>query len=405
MDYPVPFYYEVRFRLSSYDEENNIKHQSRVEKFEDPNPILARELAFSEFAEFMSYPVETGRVTKDARGNLSIMQPTFLTKKLQKLKEDDYIKWHSDREKFHESISVYLVVLDRSICLTILEEDEDGLRTEFELHRVGSDGLDDIEEQDIIDNLELKEFELYTHFGLETKGLEREVYHFGCDYYDSGKDMEGGAKRKILPTPHIWISEEQAPQNVGEKPLTAYVNPTPPTNYKVDYSEVISRGEGKQVEFKPSLVYNFKSQAYAMGVLNIIAKTINGFMNSEGGTLFIGVGDSGDIQGIDYDLSLFEGDDMKKRDKLLLEMDKLIAKYFGVSRGHLIHAFIEEVGEKNVLIVEVEESSAPVVMNGWNGQSVVEQLFVRLNASTRELSSLSEAATYIHEKRWASFGD
>lgn len=73
--------------------------------------------------------------------------------------------------------------------------------------------------------------------------------------------------------------------------------------------EVLNLGnEGKYREFKTSFIYfagsartNIERQS------EIIMKTIAGFLNADGGSLFIGVNDSGDIIGLNNDYQYFEG--------------------------------------------------------------------------------------------------
>lgn len=93
------------------------------------------------------------------------------------------------------------------------------------------------------------------------------------------------------------------------------------------------KGESHQIEFKPTLSYNFNTEKGGISVLYIIAKAICGFLNLSGGILFIGVKDSGEMQGINYDYSLYEG--KNGIHKILLEVDSLIARFFLESHTNL----------------------------------------------------------------------
>jgi len=59
--------------------------------------------------------------------------------------------------------------------------------------------------------------------------------------------------------------------------------------------KIIQRGESNQVEFKPSLLYNFKTGKAGLSPKFYTAKTICAFLNSNGGVLFIGLTDKGEI--------------------------------------------------------------------------------------------------------------
>ncbi|MGD0077962.1 MAG: ATP-binding protein [Sedimentisphaerales bacterium] len=68
-------------------------------------------------------------------------------------------------------------------------------------------------------------------------------------------------------------------------------------------TQIIAQGEGHTVEFKETLEYDVKTNNNSKDVLLSSLKTIAGFLNSNGGTLLIGVNDSGEIKGIERDLS------------------------------------------------------------------------------------------------------
>lgn len=403
-----PFHYEVRFRFLSYKEDNETEIHSRTQVFFNENPLKAREDAFREFNEYLSYKPEEW-LKKNSRGNYVITQPSRISEISENNKKSDYSEWRKIFEQYKEGISIFLVVTDEKLAkdlfslpesefsneLELLERELGiGIKTEFEIHKVASYYF---EEQDIIDNLELHELELYNHFNIDTNRLIRIVYHFGLDYSETGEDIEEGAKREILETPYIWqtieeYQEEKKNNKIGaeEENLTQ----------DVDYLKIINRGEGHQIEFKPTLLYNFNSNKGGIGVLYIIAKTICSFLNSDGGILFIGVKDSGEIQGLKYDYSLFAD---KEKDRLLLQLDTLLVNFLGISITPLVKAFIENIEGKDILVVEIEQSSYPVfLINKKYDGSIEKEFFARMNASTHQLSDIEEIIEYIFNKKWKS---
>jgi predicted HTH transcriptional regulator len=76
-------------------------------------------------------------------------------------------------------------------------------------------------------------------------------------------------------------------------------------NSEKTISQLITQGEGDTVEFKETLEYDVdvKINKNSKDVLLSSLKTIAGFLNADGGTLLIGVNDSGEIKGIERDLS------------------------------------------------------------------------------------------------------
>lgn len=64
---------------------------------------------------------------------------------------------------------------------------------------------------------------------------------------------------------------------------------------------LISEGEGAKLELKETLEADAKTGEKNPGVLQSALKTIAGFLNADGGTLLIGVSDSGEIKGLERD--------------------------------------------------------------------------------------------------------
>ena len=66
---------------------------------------------------------------------------------------------------------------------------------------------------------------------------------------------------------------------------------------------LIKRGENEKIEFKSTLRINLHTKEQDKKVENSVLKTIVAFLNSEGGTLLIGVSDCGEIIGIEKDIN------------------------------------------------------------------------------------------------------
>jgi hypothetical protein len=71
--------------------------------------------------------------------------------------------------------------------------------------------------------------------------------------------------------------------------------------------DLIATGENDKLEFKATLRWNIHAERVGKEIEHETLKTIAAFLNSEGGTLLIGVSDSGEILGLDADG--FENDD------------------------------------------------------------------------------------------------
>ena len=168
----------------------------------------------------------------------------------------------------------------------------------------------------------------------------------------------------------------------------------------------IEEGEGHDREFKPSILYNFTKAKGTQSTKYYIAKVICSFLNSDGGTLYIGVKDDGTIKGLDYDYKLFEGDYKKKKDMFKLTFDNLITYYFGTNYHSLVKLNIIEYQEKDIAQIKVEFSSLnPVfLLNRWRNPEtgkydrISKEFYVRGEASTKRISDVEEIIKYIRNK-------
>jgi len=91
--------------------------------------------------------------------------------------------------------------------------------------------------------------------------------------------------------------------------------------------KLIAQGEGPQLEFKETLEADVTTGAAYQGVLQSALKTIDAFLNTDGGTLLIGVSDTLEIKGLDKDYRLIprrpnaDGFENKLRDLLGTRFD------------------------------------------------------------------------------------
>src|SRR5690606_8365829 len=244
-----PFNYELRFRLLGFNKDNNEDVQSYTKKFDSNLELENRLQVFKEFDDILSDIKQNGKLKKNKLGNYYIEQPSFITKSVNENKVD-----FENFYQFREEISIFLIIEDVEIAKNILNafEYEDMVESEFEIHKITSY---DYDQQNIVDNLE-KEYTLYSHYDIDTKDWVNIVYLYGVDYAESGEDKESGAKRTILKTPHIWtniVTYNEQMSNQEEESST--------TEQGLDIKSIIERGESNQVEFKSSLLYNFKTNA------------------------------------------------------------------------------------------------------------------------------------------------
>lgn len=160
---------------------------------------------------------------------------------------------------------------------------------------------------------------------------------------------------------------------------------------RISNKEIIKKlltiGEGKKIEFKISLRWDYDKNEFNKELEKSVIKTIAGFMNSDGGSLIIGVSDKKEIAGLEKDFQT-----LPKKDKDGLEnyLTQIIRVHVGSSNLRLINIGFENIDGKTVCYVIVKMSEDPVFTK-LNGS---EEFFVRVGNSTASLS-ISESLNYI----------
>ncbi|HSR54531.1 MAG TPA: RNA-binding domain-containing protein, partial [Acidobacteriota bacterium] len=155
---------------------------------------------------------------------------------------------------------------------------------------------------------------------------------------------------------------------------------------EADVVKEIRAGENKHVEFKSSLRFNVHTEQNDKRLTHSALKTIAAFQNSEGGTLYIGVADDGEIAGI-------EQDGFPNEDKFLLHLNNVVKDWMGQSAAARIDPRIWILDGKAVCRVQCPPSPKPVYLK-FQGK---ESFYVRTGPSTEEMT-LSEMQSYVGER-------
>ncbi len=151
--------------------------------------------------------------------------------------------------------------------------------------------------------------------------------------------------------------------------------------------ELIRQGENQYVEFKASLRWNLFSNKTDKKIEYSALKTVVAFLNSDGGTLYIGVNDAGEIVGLEEDR--FESDD-----KCLLHFGNLFNHKIGRQFTKYVNYEILKINGKRVLKVSCERSAEPAFLRENERQ---DEFYVRHGPSSVELS-MSEFNSYAKDR-------
>jgi len=146
--------------------------------------------------------------------------------------------------------------------------------------------------------------------------------------------------------------------------------------------KLIEKGECSYVEFKKSM---------AVGHMEKIVATISAFMNHNGGTIFCGIDDDGEMVGVNFSC--------KKYDQFQKRMTTKIRGHLGAKYPSSIMYDVEEIDDKTVLRIDCSPATEPVFFKKYDENGRIHESFlVRQGSENRDMSQLSNALTYIQSR-------
>jgi hypothetical protein len=178
-------------------------------------------------------------------------------------------------------------------------------------------------------------------------------------------------------------------QPVKDAALAAYQHFAPkPLERQID--ALLAAGESATAEFKSSARWDRKENRLNKVLEQVIVKTVAAFLNSEGGTLLIGVGDDKKPLGLADDYKTLG----KRQDRDGYEnwLTTLLLDSLGKETNLLIRIKFCEFGGCDICVVDASPSPKPVYVKEANA----ENLHIRTGNSTRLLTS-REAVEYVKQ--------
>ncbi|MCP3993587.1 MAG: ATP-binding protein [bacterium] len=155
-------------------------------------------------------------------------------------------------------------------------------------------------------------------------------------------------------------------------------------------AQLVVAGENHGVEFKQTARWNIHSKQKDPRVELVIAKTVAGFLNSDGGVLLIGVDDDGIAVGLCDDLALMKEPD---HDRFELWLTDLMERCLGKPAVANVRVRFEPVDATTVCRIDVGAAPAPVFLDEPGGNREAD-MYVRMGNSTRKLLT-DEALEYV----------
>lgn len=202
-----------------------------------------------------------------------------------------------------------------------------------------------------------------------------------ADFSEFGKDIKAVVKKLLRKTK---LSSKFEYTQIDNSFL---LNKIKQKNTKSKIIKLLNDGESEKVEFKSSIAWDYKQNKFNRSLENPIIKTISAFMNSNGGSIIIGVNDSGDLLGLEKDIKRMS---RGNEDRLLQHIVNVVSDRIGVRMSAKVHGRVEEIKGKKVLFLQIDSSPTPVFYKNKE----IKEFYIRSGVTTRLLDS-SETYDYI----------
>ncbi len=155
---------------------------------------------------------------------------------------------------------------------------------------------------------------------------------------------------------------------------------------KEEIFKTIKKGENEKMEFKSTFRTNLHTNEIDRKIEYSVLKTLVAFMNSKGGTLLIGINDSGEIIGI-------EKDKFESKDNYALHLTNILKTKIGKKFFNLMNFRFNEIDNKTILTIDCEKSNTPVFIRSPTNE---EEFYIRIGPSSIQIKG-SELIDYIEK--------
>ena len=159
---------------------------------------------------------------------------------------------------------------------------------------------------------------------------------------------------------------------------------------------LIDNGEGKYLEFKSSLRWDYRENCLNKKLEEVVLKSISAFANSSGGILLIGVDDDGTPLGLEPDYKTLKH---PNRDGYELHLRNLVSSLNGTFASRKMNVAFISVHDKDICKVTVKSAGMPLfaLMTDKNGAKQ-EQFYIRDGNMSRRIDSLKDITVYCSKR-------
>jgi len=181
---------------------------------------------------------------------------------------------------------------------------------------------------------------------------------------------------------YILTTFPVVPEAVKDAALAAFKE-FAPKSIDQQIAALIAAGESSTVEFKSSVRWDMRENRLNEPLKYGVIKTVAAFLNSNGGTLLIGVDDERKAVGLKGDYSQFKKSD--SRDAFENWLTTQFIDQFGKPASRLYSVSFHDVQGQDVCRIEVQPSPSPAYVDEKGGKPV--QLYIRTGNASRALET------------------
>jgi hypothetical protein len=187
----------------------------------------------------------------------------------------------------------------------------------------------------------------------------------------------------------LFIFSSNIALNVPARPFRRKLNDLEQViriKQEVEQGDDFSLDEDKHTEYKSSFKYDYKTKSPNPTLVKEVVTTIQGFLNSDGGRLVIGVSNNKELLGIENDLKILGDWDkfqLAIQDVLRINSDKPLAEFINIKK-------VKKSG-KELCVITVRPYPKPVFFIEGNNQ---DEMYIREGNCTSKLTT-KQAFDYI----------
>ncbi len=376
-------YYILRARIVFQNAiSGELDFQNIEHKFENANPIIARQAVFNDFDNYIHGLLLGIGLTESEIKNIS-------DKEIRKSLNSYIDPKTSAKVNLSDTEIEIPDYIGKGVWVEMVKDNDE--QNKLTIHSINNDNSDMPNPPSLVDLQE--EYEFYEVNNYDKQAFSKTVSYFDVDEYEEGYTETALGEHNILETPFDWTGYDKVYWwgKPDEEETTEDEQSNSENDLLPPMEIAFSKGEHEFVEFKPGLINRPSSQR---NIELEVAKTICAFSNSKGGYLFIGIADKENkVYGIEFNRI--------SKDEFLREFTRIKTTYLPKSIAFSTYGDFYQVDSKTIFVITVQPSLFdPIFL--WTrdeNNKIVKEFYIRADAASRHLYDIEELVKYC-KSRW-----